>query len=348
MTQDKNRRIFPRKPFAVAIYAYENGVRFTCEPVDCSVGGAFLTVSDLAPFQLGKVISVAFGQEAGCALPVYLFGIIARAQDFPQRGIALRWTKAVTKDKPEALARFMAELFDLQPDVVRKRMSEGRGGFRSLFSFEPIQRALDRITSEGAGEAPAPLADGVASMSTPIGVSTTIAEMRELDVRVVSSDQLHNDSLDEVPDWDAAHDREATHASRVKPPASDGTLTQDLSAYRIRVRLQLRALMDIDNKAFEVVVRELGLHTMCIETRIAPVDDTGEMMITFAVPTRSGSRALSCHCEIIRRVTSSPEHEAGLELAIREVDEGGARGLELADLKWLFFNDMAATVDAAK
>ena len=152
MSQASDRRAFPRRPFELAVFAYENGARFHAIPTDISLGGAYLSTNQVERIAIGDLLSVVFGEDSGCIEPVYLFGeVVRRTTAGTERGIGLRWTKAVSCADAASLAQFVERVFGVKATAAEARVTAGYGKFRSVFSFAPVHKhATGRLAAQGS------------------------------------------------------------------------------------------------------------------------------------------------------------------------------------------------------
>lgn len=178
MVDPSERRAFPRRAFEKTAQAYESGARLACRPIDVSLGGAFLRVRDAERFKLGDMISVVFGPESGWASAIYVFGRVVRLQGEPS-GVALAWERAVTTGEKAYLASFLNKVLGLKSQVAESHAQGATGRFRSVFSFDVVQRAGEhhrrKLASQAAEAVQASLAAPPVQTPPPVEVPSALA-----------------------------------------------------------------------------------------------------------------------------------------------------------------------------
>ncbi len=150
------RRLFPRRDFRVGVYAYVDGRRYDGRSTNISAGGMFLATDEEIP--LGHTIALVFksksgkksadekGVKYGAGIkgePVFMVGRVMRKQAIPERGVGLRWVRAMTDADPQDLEYFLSRMLRIDARGAERKRVGANKAMRSVFEFEPLyQQAI--------------------------------------------------------------------------------------------------------------------------------------------------------------------------------------------------------------
>ncbi len=357
MASPQERRAFPRSPFDLPAQAYENGARFACKPVDLSLGGAFLRTRDLASFQPGALVSVVFSQDSGWEQPVYLFARIVRCQPAPT-GLGLAWERAVSTGDAAYLASFLHRVLGLKTSVAESHARSAAGRFRSVFSFDLVQRSAEQHwrklaeheASREAAEvsaaadvvavgpaAPAPVAPPPQEATTPASAPTTpktpagrSRATRSIVSRLADS-RARTAGLDHAGTLNPFDER--------TPTPHEGVITGEVRANEQPVPTRVDALLEIDGATYPATISRLGSTRLTVVAVTAPAHVPSHVRLAADLPAQEGPRPIVADCAV--HGFERDGERTIYSLAIDDLDEDGDPGVLARYVKWLYFEALA-------
>jgi len=312
MGERSERRIFPRRPFTAAIFTYENGARFAAQPVDLSLGGAYLATEAVERISVGDLVSVVFGPEAKVQPPVYLFARVVRRQRGANKGVGVLWVKAVSEGPSAHLAAFLERLFGIKASAAERQIEPGGRRFRSLFSFEPIQDAGQRH--------------------------------RETMDALLSPRDVPKQAVQSVPSGAAGP--APAHLEIVPGEAATdtrGVITAEMTMGNERAPVDLEATLRLDDVIYDVRLVEIGISSVEIVTADPVRESPRPVQVTFEVPGRDRSVGVAIEGPITRLRPILGTHGASLDVAVKLLDEGSSPGVWVRFAKWCYFTSLHGT-----
>lgn len=309
MRDRSERRIFPRRPFAAAIFTYENGARFAATPVDLSLGGAFLATEAVERINLGDLVSVVFGPEAKVQPPVFLFARVVRRQRGSGKGVGIEWIKAVSTGAAEHLAAFLERTFGIKAAAAERQIEAGEGRFRCLFSFQPILDAGRRHRE------------------------TMDALLNPLDLGEQPVHRARPSPAGPSPATLAIVPTEAATDAR-------GVITAEMTIGNERAPVDLEATLRVDGVVYEVRLVEIGLSSVEIVTADPVPESPRPVQVAFVVPGRDKPVNVAIEGPITRLRAIQGTRGASLDVAVRLLDEGSTPGVWARFAKWAYFTSL--------
>jgi hypothetical protein len=309
MGSQAERRIFPRRAFSAAVFAYENGARFVAHPVDLSVGGAFLATEAVERISEGDLVSVVFGPETKTDPAVFLFARVVRRQRGAGKGVGVEWTRAMTTGRPEHLAAFIERTFGVRSAAAQRQVEPGEGRFRCLFSFVPIQETARRHRET---------MDSL--LASPSEAAPSIEHVRLAPARHVPG-HLH------ISPTEAATD-------------ARGVITAELTVGNERAPVSLEASLRIDRALFDVRVVELGLGSIEVLTAEPVPESPRPAQVSLAIPGREHAVTVAIEGPVTRRRCIVGSRGMSLDVTVRLLDEGSTPGVWARFAKWCYFQSL--------
>lgn len=298
-----DRRQHARRPLEQEVLCYIDGGRLDSRTADISAGGLFLRTERYQNFPEGAVVAIVF-EEAG--IPpgtAFLFARVMRHQSAPRPGVGLQWERAVGAGSPEPLKRVLKRLFAFPDPRLEARDVPERGLTQFVFRFPPAPSLeLDRPASTARQR---------------ISVAMPKPEPRAEAPAVVQG-------------------RPAAEA-----PRTPGPLTTQIDSRGARQAVDLPATLEAAGFPIQVRLRWIGLGAAGLDCPWVPVDPDMPLLLRFEIPTREGAVAIRCNA----RVRSSDLGKGGrsptVDLALKDIDEGGQGGLLVRYLKWMAIRQMS-------
>ncbi len=139
------RRIFPED-----VYTYVEGSRLDAATTDISAGGAFFKAD--RPLERGALVAVVFKRQSETEDAIFLVGRVVRISEKPQKGVGLRWTKAVTEAAPSRLAWFLTSVLGVDEPEVTQQRERGRWEMLSVYQFPETESAAAGFDASLAAE----------------------------------------------------------------------------------------------------------------------------------------------------------------------------------------------------
>ena len=311
------------------VHCYLNGIRWDAESGDISAGGMFLVSEKDIPVS-SMVALVLKPQVNSGNEPVFLLGRVVRKQLQPVKGVGLRWEKAIQDGPPEMLAAFLESFMKFTPGRIELQAVGRKALVRAVYTFE----------CEGEGQAITSAAQPTGGqnrernreMLAIPGLATTLAEVDELDIRVVSSSELAGEIRRPLL---------PRESSAGKPESAPGPITERIDQMDMMAPADIGALLGISGKTLPVRIGFLGLRTMFVMTEVVPADRSADVTVSFGVMTRGGIVQIQGSCRVAEvddgRTTGTP----GLEVRVLSWDEAGHPGILRQYVKWLHFDALS-------
>lgn len=325
MSEQADRRAFPRRPFERAVYTYESGARFEAVPCDISLGGASFRTAAAARLREGDLLSVVLGEATEGGPGVFLIAQVVRRIRGPHPGVGVRWERAVTTGDAAYLAEFLHGIFGVRAQAIKARVEPTRGRFRSLFSFEGLREATAprrQLSSQGPDEG----AD-----VAPTSPREARPERLTLQVRQVE--------VAEAPAL--GHLTAALPPSDAKGrPLGPGLVTCEVAGGAVRAAVRLPATLRAERLLLQATVIELGVRDLVVAVEDLSGVVPERLRVLFSVPTQG--YAAEVRCDVRLRSISVGAGASRLALAIEAMDEGALPGSLAAFVKWAHHTDMSA------
>lgn len=135
MSDGSERRQHPRRVSRQDVFCYIDGNRFDACSEDLSAGGMFLRTDGRVEVAVGTIVGLVVKGFGDLSRIVYLFARVMRKQDTPVIGLGLQWEKAVSIGGPEALVRFLDQVFEIQSPTLSQKAVAGKDFARHVYSF---------------------------------------------------------------------------------------------------------------------------------------------------------------------------------------------------------------------
>lgn len=332
------RRLFPRREFRAGVYAYVDGRRYDARSTNISAGGMFLATSEEIP--LGHTIALVFKSKSGKKSPddkgtkygagvkgepVFLVGRVMRKQASPERGVGLRWVRAMTDATPEDLNYFLSKLLKIDAQgSSRKRIGANKAP-KSVFEFEPLYQ--EAIKYSGVME-PSENTTGPILLEGEEGTNEYFRELR-------FDDDLDSGAYSDGP----VLPREATKHGGAHRRA--GPVTNRLRQSEKLMPANANAVMVVKALPVPVQITALGMHGAFGESPVAPTDRKDPVSLVLELVTRRQTEKIRCKARVIGVDDGSGPGEAGVYFEFLEIL--GDEGKEMLEqyVRWLHMRSVS-------
>jgi len=303
------RRKHLRRTFEEDVYTYIDGNRLDSLSSDVSVGGAlFRTEQDL---QEGAHVAIVFKRQAQLKEPVFIIGTVQRRQTEPFRGVALKWTKALTHASPSELGWFLTTVLGVTDPQVDHVREPGQWNMLSLYRF--ADQGSDDEPGRGQGQ------DGEDSLEVAAAMAAKI-----LDGKLAFC--------------------EFSPAQPSYPHSGeDGSLTIQIARSGLRAPARIDGVLDVGDRSESVRITHLGVSSLFVQTGTRPPASREMVKLSFNIPASEGETPIICQCRITKVDDGASFGIQGLDLEIVRLEEGSHTGILKKFVRWLHFQ--ALTID---
>lgn len=314
----RERRLFERIPLTEEFYCYAvDGTRLDAHSQDISSGGIFLRTDDQLAEQ--APIALVFKNDPTRTSPIYLTGKVVRCTVEPVKGVGVEWVKAVSNGPEEELATFLEEVLHIRTPQLQVAQVPGQEHPRVEFTFPRIVVFDDADVRNFHEDEEEDTAD----------ISDELRKEREATVAKALADSPSVPTMPPQPP-------PTFHRSR-----EDGALTRQISAGELRAPADVKAVMDIAGKRFNVLITHLGTAGMFVRTMLPPTDSVKRADVKFELRVRGGMATIQCRCRVLAVDDGRTTRTPGVDLQIARLDEDGNDGVLKAYVRWLTFRNLA-------